>query len=91
MYSTDYQRCQQFLATFTLIFLLGGCSLVMSGKDVDEHIKMMQAQNPMGCAYIKGNGTPPGSRVDGAVAGAWGEGMTAELMEQCLTKLKDLP
>lgn len=73
------------------LLILPGCSLIMSGKDVDEHIALMQARNGMGCAYLKGNGTPPGSRIDGAVASGWGEGMTADQLDACLDHLKQLP
>jgi len=67
-----------------------GCSLIMSGKDVDEHIRLMQERNASGCAYIAGSGTPPASRVDGGVVGGWGEGMTVDQMLVCVDKLKEL-
>ena len=73
-----------------LVLLLPGCASVMSAKDVEEHIAILKANNPMGCAYIAGSGTPPASRVDGGAVGGWGEGMTIEQMLACLDKLKGL-
>lgn len=82
----------QTIATLGIIvLLLSGCSLIMSGKDVEQHIEMMKQQNPMGCAYVKGSGTPPASRVDGGAAGAWGMEMSVDQMNTCLDKLKEMP
>lgn len=77
------------LALLAFSFLTGGCSLIMSGKDVDEHIKLTQERNPMGCSYLKGSGTPPASRLDGGVIAAWGKEMTVEQMKVCIEALKE--
>jgi hypothetical protein len=68
--------------------LLPGCALIYSGKDIEEHIQLLKQQNPIGCAYIAGSGTPPASRIDGGAVGAWGDGATADFLITCLEQLK---
>lgn len=65
---------RNYLSVCVMTFVwLTGCSVIMSSKDVDEQIKFMQQSNHSGCARIVGSGTPPASRVDGEILGAWGK------------------
>jgi hypothetical protein len=72
------------------ILLLPGCALIYSGRNMDEHIQLMQERNAVGCSYLAGSGTPPASRVDGAVVGGWGQDMDTAKMLECLEQLKGL-
>lgn len=63
----------RYILALPLVVFLSSCSLVMSGKDVDEQIKFMQQSNHSGCARLTGSGTPPASRVDGEIIGSWGQ------------------
>ena len=86
---TSITHMTQTLSAIVLAWLLSGCSLIMSGKDVDEHIKLTQERNPIGCSYLKGSGTPPASRLDGGVIAAWGKEMTVEQMKVCIQALME--
>ena len=68
--------------------LLNGCSIILPWDDFKDRMQYMKESNPSGCSYIKGSGTPPASRVDGAIVGAWGKDMTAK---DCAEILKNLP
>ena len=63
----------RYFMLIPIVVFLSGCSLVMSGKDVEEQIQFMQQANHSGCAMLKGSGTPPASRVDGEIIGSWGQ------------------
>lgn len=74
-----------------LLFLLTSCSMILSSKDVDEQILLWKAQSQVGCGFLKANGNPPASRVDGGVMGGWGPGMDAAELNTCIEGLKGLP
>ena len=67
---------------------ISGCSIILPWDDFQDRMEYMKASNPSGCAYVKGSGTPPASRVDGAIVGAWGDGTT---VKDCGEILKGLP
>jgi hypothetical protein len=73
-----------------LILFLPACALVYDSKDIAEHVELMKAANSHGCAFIAGSGTPPASRVDGGAVGAWGTGMTPEIMITWVEKLQSI-
>lgn len=73
----------RWILLIVLLIVSVGCSW-----SFEERMETMKQFNATGCSYLSGSGTPPASRLDGAIIGAWGEGVTIKDCPEIFKGLK---
>lgn len=71
------------LMIVTSVLVLSGCI-----GSFEERMQAMKELNASGCSYLSGSGTPPASRLDGAIIGAWGDEVTIKDCPEIFKGLK---